>query len=235
SARKVSGPAVGMQHSATSGVRMTERIRVGIIGVGWGALVQAPAFQVVPEYELVAICSRTPDRVARAADRLGIAETSTDWREFVRRDDLDLVSICTPTVLHHEQTLAALAAGKHVLGEKPMALNQEQAEEMLQAADESRRAHAVCFEGRWSEARLPVWDGATAISAPLRRQGEHRRGLLAPQPGPAVGVDVPCRRRRWPPARHGLARHRLPVLPVRAAEGGARRHPHLRSHPDPPG
>jgi predicted dehydrogenase len=137
---------------------MTDRIRVGIIGVGWGALVQAPAFQVVPEYELVAICSRTPDRAARAADRLGVAETSTDWHEFVRRDDLDLISVCTPTVLHHEQTLAALAAGKHVLCEKPMALNQEQAEEMLRAAEESGRAHAVCFEGRWSQARLPVWD-----------------------------------------------------------------------------
>lgn len=137
---------------------MTDPIRVGIIGVGWGALVQAPAFQAVPEYELVAICSRRPDRVAKAADRLGISETSTDWQEFVRRDDLDLVSICTPTVLHHEQTLAAFEAGKHVLCEKPVALDANLAGEMLKAAESSGKAHAVCFEGRWSEARLPVWD-----------------------------------------------------------------------------
>ena len=137
---------------------MTDPIRVGIIGVGWGALVQAPAFQAVPEYELVAICSRRPDRVAEAAGRLGIGETSTDWREFVRRDDLDLVSVCTPTALHHEQTLAAFEAGKHVLCEKPVALDAHQAGEMLKDAESSGRAHAVCFEGRWSEARLPVWD-----------------------------------------------------------------------------
>jgi len=137
---------------------MSEPIRVGIIGVGWGALVQAPAFRAVPGYELVAICSRRPERVAEAADRLGVTDTSTDWREFVRRDDLDLVSVCTPTSLHHEQTLAAFAAGKHVLCEKPLTLDPALADEMLQAAEESGRAHAVCFEGRWSESRLPVWD-----------------------------------------------------------------------------
>jgi predicted dehydrogenase len=129
---------------------MPTPIRVGIIGVGWGAIVQTPAFRCVPEYEVAAICSRRPERVAQAAEKLGIAETSTDWREFVQRDDLDLISVCTPTDLHHEQTIAALQAGKGVLCEKPVALNEGQAFEMLRAAEESGKPNAVCFENRWS-------------------------------------------------------------------------------------
>jgi len=133
-------------------------IRVGIIGVGWGSLVQAPAFGIVPDYEVVAICSRRPERVAEAAERLGIPETSTDWESFVRRDDLDLISVCTPTGLHHPQTIAALEAGRHVLCEKPLALDETEAASMVAAAESAGRANAVCFEGRWGAEKLPVWE-----------------------------------------------------------------------------
>jgi predicted dehydrogenase len=137
---------------------MADRIRVGIIGVGWGSIVLAPAFQAVPEFELVALCSRREERVRKAADQAGISDISTDWRELVARDDLDLVAVCTPTDLHHEQTLAALRAGKHVLCEKPVALDTAQAREMLDVATGSGLVHAVDFEGRWLQDRLAVWD-----------------------------------------------------------------------------
>lgn len=137
---------------------MPAPIRVGIIGVGWGSVVQTPAFRAVPEYEVAAICSRRPERVAAAAEQLGIAETSTDWHEFVRRDDLDLISVCTPTDLHAEQVIAAFDASKHVLCEKPLAVDEGQARAMLDAAESSGKAHAVCFENRWGPERLPVWE-----------------------------------------------------------------------------
>jgi predicted dehydrogenase len=137
---------------------MPTPIRVGIIGVGWGAIVQTPAFRCVPEYEVAALCSRRPERVAQAGEQLGIADTSTDWREFVRRDDLDLISICTPTDLHHEQAIAAFEAGKNVLCEKPLALNEGQGLEMVQAAEASGKANAVCFENRWGREKLIAWD-----------------------------------------------------------------------------
>jgi predicted dehydrogenase len=60
--------------------------------------------------------------------------------------------------LHHPITLAALAAGKHVLCEKPLALTARQAEEMVQAAAAGDRATAACFELRWSQERLPIWN-----------------------------------------------------------------------------
>ncbi len=133
-------------------------MRVGIIGVGWGSAVQVPAFRAVEGYEVVALCSRRADRVAAAAAKLGVAETSTDWTTFVQRDDLDVVSICTPVDLHLEQTVAATAARKHVLVEKPVGLTAVQTGLMLAAADEAGVCHAVCFESRHEPSRLAVSD-----------------------------------------------------------------------------
>ncbi|SHN18562.1 Gfo/Idh/MocA family protein [Cryptosporangium aurantiacum] len=133
-------------------------IRVGIVGVGWGARVQAPAFQAVPGYELVGLCARTPERLAKAAGKLGVSDVSTDWRSFVERNDLDLISVATPTGSHREITLAALAAGKAVLCEKPLALDAAGADELVRAAAASDRPAACCFESRWLPDRLALWD-----------------------------------------------------------------------------
>lgn len=137
---------------------MTDRLRVGIIGTGWGSLVHAPAFAVADGYEVAAICARNPDRLAKAAADAGVEDTATDWRTFVRRDDLDIISVATPVETHHPIVLAALDAGRHVLCEKPLALTAAQAREMADAAAGSGRVTATCFELRWTEERLPVWD-----------------------------------------------------------------------------
>jgi len=131
---------------------------VGIVGVGWGSVVQVPAFAMVPEFEVVALCSRQRERVEEAGSRLGVADVSTDWKSFVARDDLDVISVCTPVDLHYEQTMAAIAAGKHVLVEKPVGLDARETGAMLRAARDAGVAHAVCFEGRWEPSRLAVWD-----------------------------------------------------------------------------
>ena len=137
---------------------MIALIRVGLIGVGWGSVVQTPAFRMVPPFEVAALCSRRVDSVKAAGEKLGIDDVRTDWREFVERDDLDVISICTPVDLHHEQALAAIGAGKHVLVEKPVGLDSTQTAEMLAAANDAGVAHAVCFEGRWEPARLKIWE-----------------------------------------------------------------------------
>jgi predicted dehydrogenase len=94
--------------------------------------------------------------VERAGESLGIADTSTDWEAFVRRDDLDLVSICTPVGMHAAQAVAAVEAGKHVLVEKPVALDADEARRMLDAATTAGVAHAICFEGRYDTERARV-------------------------------------------------------------------------------
>jgi predicted dehydrogenase len=135
---------------------VAEALRVGLIGVGWGALVHAPAFAAVDGYELVALCSSRPESVGRAGERLGIADTSTDWASFVQRDDLDLISISTPVPYHHDMFLAALGAGKHVLCEKPLAMSGDEGRAMTEAAERSGRATVVCFENRRSPEHLAI-------------------------------------------------------------------------------
>jgi predicted dehydrogenase len=137
-------------------------MRVGIVGVGWGALVHAPAFRAVPAFELAALCSQNAARAAEAGQRLGIADVSTDWRAFVRRSDLDLISIATPVGLHRAMAVAALESGKHVLCEKPLALSAPDARAIVDAAERARGVAAVCFELRWTPERLAIWEWVRA-------------------------------------------------------------------------
>ncbi|WP_435873025.1 Gfo/Idh/MocA family protein [Micromonospora arborensis] len=84
------------------------------------------------------ICGRDTAKVADAADRLGWDAHTTDWRDLINRDDIDVVDICTPGDSHAEIALAALAAGKHVLCEKPLANTVAEARAMTAAADVAR-------------------------------------------------------------------------------------------------
>ncbi|WP_408630788.1 Gfo/Idh/MocA family protein [Micromonospora coxensis] len=86
------------------------------------------------------ICGRDAAKVADAADRLGWEAYTTDWRELIARDDIDVVDVCTPGDSHAEIALAALAAGKHVLCEKPLANTVAEAREMAAAAATARAA-----------------------------------------------------------------------------------------------
>lgn len=118
------------------------RLRVAMIGygfmgaahsVGWR---QAPrVFDLPADVEMAVVVGRNPDAVADAATKWGWAESATDWREVIARDDIDIVDIVTPGDSHAEITIAALEAGKHVLCEKPLANTIEEAEAMLAAAE----------------------------------------------------------------------------------------------------
>jgi predicted dehydrogenase len=131
-------------------------LRVGIVGVGWGTIVHAPAFGAVDGYEVVALCSKNPEKVAKAGENLGLDDVSTDWESFVRRDDLDLISVATPVTLHRDIAIGALEAGKHVLCEKPLALSVSECRQMVEAARRAGTQTATCFEMRWTAERAKV-------------------------------------------------------------------------------
>ena len=80
------------------------------------------------------LVARDPGATAQAAAQFGWAESATDWREVIHRDDVQIVDVCLPGHLHAEVAIAALEAGKHVLVEKPLANSLEEAEKMVQAA-----------------------------------------------------------------------------------------------------
>jgi predicted dehydrogenase len=101
--------------------------------VGWR---QAPrVFDLPEDVEMAVVVGRNADAVAQAAAHWGWAESATDWREVIARDDIDIVDIVTPGDSHAEIAIAALDAGKHVLCEKPLANTVEEAEQMLAAAE----------------------------------------------------------------------------------------------------
>jgi len=129
--------------------------RIGIIGVGFGAQVYIPAFRS-EGWEVAAISSRSRDKVAAAAAAASIRDVHTDPMELIARDDLDAIAIATPPRTHHELAIAALEAGKHVLCEKPFALDAKQAAEMRDAAERSGRTSMVGHEFRHTPQRAYI-------------------------------------------------------------------------------
>lgn len=127
--------------------------RVGYIGTGWTERVQIPAF-TQGGLKAQAIASGQVANAERVAERFGIPEVYGDWRELVASPTVEVVSICSPPYLHKEMAIAALEAGKHVICEKPMALNTAEAEAMFAAAQAHPEQLAVIdHEMRFHPAR----------------------------------------------------------------------------------
>jgi predicted dehydrogenase len=115
---------------------------IGIIGTGWGTRAQVPAFRAAG-LEIVALAGRDRSKTQRLAQDLNVGFATDDWRELLRRDDITLVSIVTPPSVHKEMVIAALKAGKHVLCEKPMALDTAETAAMIAAAAEHNHLLAL--------------------------------------------------------------------------------------------
>lgn len=130
-------------------------IRVGVIGTGFGGVVQLPGFRRSPGVELVAVASGRQERARELGERYGIAGYA-DYRRMLDEQELDLVSVTTPPYLHHEMVMAALERGRNVLCEKPLAANLGQAREMLATAETAGVVHAVDHEFRYLPARLKM-------------------------------------------------------------------------------
>ena len=111
-----------------------EQLRVGVIGVGWFGTVHCRAIADHPQLELAALCDKADERLAEMAREHGVARTSTDYRALVDDPEIDVLAVVTPWDHHAEPALAGLAAGKHVLVEKPMASTVEDCRRMCDAA-----------------------------------------------------------------------------------------------------
>jgi predicted dehydrogenase len=129
------------------------QLRVGMVGYAFMGAAHSQAWRTVNHAfdlplsaQMSVIVGRSDANVAAAAAKLGWDSHSTDWRSLLTRDDIDLIDICTPGDTHAEIALAALAAGKHVLCEKPLANSVAEAREMAAAAAEAqtRGVRAMC-------------------------------------------------------------------------------------------
>jgi predicted dehydrogenase len=125
-------------------------IGVAIIGCGGIALTNhVPGLTLCPEAKLVALCDSDPDTLQKAAQSTGVKNLYGDYRELLKRDDVHAVIIATPNVSHAPMTIAAAQAGKHVLCEKPLAMNFAEAMQMYQAAEKARVRHMTAFTYRF--------------------------------------------------------------------------------------
>ena len=148
-------------------------LRVAMVGYAFMGRAHSQGWRVAPRFfdlprdpVMQVLVGRSPERSAEAAERLGWAEVETDWRRVVERDDIDLVDICTPGDTHAEIAVAALAAGKHVMCEKPLA-NDVATADLMAAAAEDALARGVVSMCGFSYRRTP----ALALARRLIEEG----------------------------------------------------------------
>jgi predicted dehydrogenase len=131
-------------------------IRIGIVGAGFARTTQIPGFKNCAGARVGAIASARREHAEEVAREFDIENVADDWRGLVERDDIDLISIVTPVVTHCEITLAALAHGKAVLCEKPMAMNAEEALRMTNQARDAGVLTLIDHELRFLPGRMKL-------------------------------------------------------------------------------
>ena len=128
---------------------MMQKIKVGIIGTGSISHSHIQGYLNNPNVELYALCDLNEERVKAVGEKYKVSRLYTDMNEMLKLKELDAVSVCTWNSAHAPCSIAALKAGKHVLCEKPMAMNAEEAKAMKKAADEAGKLLMIGFVRRF--------------------------------------------------------------------------------------
>lgn len=133
-----------------------KEIRIGLIGYGFMGRTHSNAYSQVShffdtQHTIVrqAVCGRDAEKVEEFAKQWGFESFETDWRELVKRDDIDAIDICTPNNSHAEIALECIKHGKMILCEKPLALDGPQGEEMVKAVEDAKLPNFVWYNYRF--------------------------------------------------------------------------------------
>ena len=134
---------------------MAKPLNIGMIGYGFMGRAHSNAYRRVNNFfdlqhqvVLKAACARDAAKVKAFADKWGYESTETDWRKLIDRKDIDVIDICTPNNTHCEIALAAAAAGKMILCEKPLAMNGPEGLKMVQAVEKAKVPNMVWYNYR---------------------------------------------------------------------------------------
>ncbi len=132
-------------------------LRIGLLGFGsmgrthtWAVRNLPFSFSDLPfRAETVALCTTTPEKTESVCAEFGIRTACSSPEELVGLPEVDIVDVCTPNLFHYEQVRAALLAGKHVLCEKPLAVNPTQADDLARLAEQKGLICGMVFNNRW--------------------------------------------------------------------------------------
>jgi predicted dehydrogenase len=159
---------------------MVEKMRIGIIGAGQIGQVHLANYQLIPEVEVVAVADSNQAQAKIVAERFGIPNAFDDFRDLLRREEIQAVDICLHNNLHMPVSVAALEAGKHVYCEKPMAGSYRDAETIYQAARRLGLKLSIqlgtLFSWETRAARLLIDQGWLGRLYHARSVGFRRRG-----------------------------------------------------------
>ena len=142
-----------------------EKTKVAVLGAGFIANIHLESYtRFVHDAEVVAIYGRTVERAQALAREYGVPKVYDDIEQLLTENDVDVVDICLPNYLHHDACMKAAEHGKHVICEKPLAMNLEEADEMIHAC-ESRGlklmyAEELCFAPKYERVRSMIAQGA---------------------------------------------------------------------------
>lgn len=180
---------------------MKSPVRVGIIGSQFISTVHAEALSQCPQAVPAAVASPTPGNAARLAEKFGIPEVFNDYRELLARADVDMVALGIPNDLHCPVVLDAAAAGKHVVVEKPLCLNLDEADRMIAACREANvklmYAEELCFAPKYVRLKGLLDSGAlgrpTLIKQSEKQDGPHAAHFWdVDRSGGGVTMDMGC-------------------------------------------
>src|SRR5277367_4366838 len=134
---------------------MQKPLNVGLVGYGFMGRAHSNAYRSVNQFFdlayrpiLKAVCARSADKAKAFAEQWGYESVETDWRRLIERKDIDLIDVCTPNNTHAEIALAAAAAGKMILCEKPLAMNGPEALKMVEAVEKAKVPNMVWYNYR---------------------------------------------------------------------------------------
>jgi predicted dehydrogenase len=139
-------------------------VRIGIVGSGFAASLHAQALRQTPDAEIMAAASPNAEHIWVFSHTFGIPHAFVDYRDMLEGDLVDAVTVACPNDLHYDVTLAAAAAGKHVLVEKPLAMNLSQGDRMIEACRDNgvilMYGENLCFAPKYVRAKQLADEGA---------------------------------------------------------------------------
>jgi predicted dehydrogenase len=160
---------------------MAKKIKVGIIGAGGISRHHVEGYQKCPNVEVIATCDIIPERAKAQAEQFNIPHWFDSAARLLKIKDIGAVSVCTPNYDHMHSSLMALRAGKHVLCEKPIAMNARQAQRMVDAARKARKKLQIGLDKRFSSgvrfAKQVIEQGRIGKPYYARSMSIRRRGV----------------------------------------------------------